>query len=339
MSKHSAKKDFVIMWCMIFAVMVPIAFTLRTIHNPGMVHVDWDTDPTPYGYTWSLTLFIVPAAMIAIWFLHRWRYPVQGKAFFLTTAVIFIGGTTLDILFGYAFFKFPNPGATLGIRLPAFSFSKMGWKACYLPIEEFGFYLFGALYTLELYVWGDLYWFAAYKAERASDVEHSKIRFIRPHWRSLITAVLLILLAILIKKHGVHEYKQGFPGYAVFLILIAVLPSLVLFRAIKDYINWRSFGFVYFNLMWLSFFWEASLAARFGWWTYRPDQMMGIMFHEIIFLPVEAVLLWLAITWPIVIFYETFCLYFFIKLAQQKAAGQSIRDSSTPRPPDTNPEG
>ncbi len=320
--------DFIIMWCMILATLIPIIGTMGTIEKPGIMYTAWHLNPTPYGYTCSLSLFLLPSLLIIHWFQRHKAHPVEFRAIVYTSIIILVAGGGLDLIFGHAFFKFPNPGATLGIRVPAYSF-EWGWIWAYLPIEEFGFYLFGALYTLCLYAWSDLYWFKAYNVTNFKSVQHAPKRLIKPHWQSVITAAILIAIAIAIKKNYPHLHSDKLPGYAIFLILVALLPSMVLFSSAKPFINWRAFGFVNFNLMWLSFFWEASLASRFGWWRYKPDQMMGLLIHDFLYLPIEAVLLWVAIAWAIVIFYVIFCIVIYRKEAIEK--GESPSDDTAPQ--------
>ena len=79
---------------------------------------------------------------------------LQRRACGRTLAVLVPLGFLLDLLFGNAFFTFPNPAATVGIRVPA-----VGGP---LPLEEFVFYLSGFGVVLLTYVWADEYWMAAY---------------------------------------------------------------------------------------------------------------------------------------------------------------------------------
>ncbi len=49
---------------MLGMIAVPAAITLHTVHVPAIVKVP-SSNPTPYGYTWSLLLFVVPIVVIA----------------------------------------------------------------------------------------------------------------------------------------------------------------------------------------------------------------------------------------------------------------------------------
>ena len=93
-------------------------------------------NPTPYGYTVSLLLFLVPVITIAIW---HWRNGsnFNRRAFYWCAGLMTTLGALLDIFFGYSFFRFPNEGATMGIRVPAWSWADMAWIPDFLPLEEF----------------------------------------------------------------------------------------------------------------------------------------------------------------------------------------------------------
>jgi hypothetical protein len=55
-----------------------------------------------------------------------------------------------------------------------------------------------------------------------------------------------------------------------------------------------------------SIFWEATLAAPYGWWSYQEWHMMGVFVGAWFGLPIEAVVLWLAVTFTTVMVYETY---------------------------------
>lgn len=49
----------------------------------------------------------------------------------------------------------------------------------------------------------------------------------------------------------------------------------------------------------------ATLAIPFGWWAYQPGSMLGVYIRAWDNLPIEAVLLWMAVTFATVLVYET----------------------------------
>jgi hypothetical protein len=52
-----------IVLAMLAMIAVPAAITLHTVRAPAVVQMT-STNPTPYGYTWSLLLFVVPIVVI-----------------------------------------------------------------------------------------------------------------------------------------------------------------------------------------------------------------------------------------------------------------------------------
>ena len=50
---------------MLVMVAVPAGITLHTVRAPAIVQMT-STNPTPYGYSWSLLLFVVPIVVIAV---------------------------------------------------------------------------------------------------------------------------------------------------------------------------------------------------------------------------------------------------------------------------------
>ena len=63
----------------IFTFGVPIGYTLATV-----VGAPNAPDPSPFGYTKSLTVFIVPVAALAIWSALHPKSKVDRKALFMT---------------------------------------------------------------------------------------------------------------------------------------------------------------------------------------------------------------------------------------------------------------
>jgi hypothetical protein len=54
----------------------------------------------------------------------------------------------------------------------------------------------------------------------------------------------------------------------------------------------------------ISLFWEATLAVPYQWWGYQQKEMMGISSGAWAGLPIEAVLVWIAVTYGTTIVYE-----------------------------------
>jgi hypothetical protein len=291
-------------------IVVPAALTLHTVHlsalNPATA-----TTPgaSPYGYTISLLLFIIPILVIALWFLPQESIKISKKSFGWTIGILFPLGAGLDFFFARYFFVFPNQSATLGIKAPALGSP--------VPIEEYVFYLTGFLCVLLLYIWLDEYWLAAYNVDTESAQRRQLHRLLKPHPESIILAIILVAGAIIYKKYLSHT--PGLPGYFIFLALGALIPSSALLPSARPVINWRAFSLAAFFVLLVSLMWEATLAIPYGWWNFRGEQMLGIRITAWGDLPIEEVCLWMAVTYATVIVYET------VKCWQ--ASGKSMRQA------------
>ena len=134
-------------------IALPAAFTLHTVHISPAVNPT-SSDPSPYGYTVSLLLFIVPILVIGLWLVPQDGVEISKKSFLWTVGILFPMGALLDFFFAHSFFTFPNPGATLRITAPALGGG--------VPVEEYVFYFTGFVAILLIYIWLDEYWLAAY---------------------------------------------------------------------------------------------------------------------------------------------------------------------------------
>ena len=295
---------------LLVAVVVPSILTLSTVRERivrnAVLRFDALTDPTPRGYTVSLLIYLVPVTTLLIWF-YRSHAPgsFRRRAMHLTLLLLVPIGFALDFFLGNLFFMFPNKGAVLGVYAPGFSFATGGlmWD---LPIEEFVFYASGFFAMLLLYIWGNEVWVPAYGVSDYSVTKLHPKYVVQIHWPSLWWGVLFFALAVFYKKVlAPPELRTGFPLYMTFLLVAAVIPGMLLHRCAQPFINWRAFGG---TLMWVlltSLLWEATLASPFGWWRYHPEWMMGLHVTAWANLPVEAVVLWLAVAYTTIAVYET----------------------------------
>jgi hypothetical protein len=294
---------------MLAMIVVPAALTLHTVRVSALAPAA-ATFPgaSPYGYTVSILLFIVPILVIAFWFVPQEGVKIEKKSFWWTIGLLFPIGAGLDFFFARYFFVFPNPGATLGIKAPALGAP--------VPIEEYAFYLTGFLCVLLLYLWLDQYWLAAYNVETESAQRKEFHRLLKLHPESILLAMLLVAAAILYKKFF-SPSPSGFPGYFIFLALTALVPSSALLPSTRSVINWRAFSLATFFVLLVSLMWEVTLAIPYGWWNFRDEQMLGVRITAWGQLPIEEVCLWIAVTYATVIVYETVKCWL--------ASGKSIR--------------
>lgn len=279
---------------MLAMIAVPATIALNTVRSPAALQIS-SPDPTPHGYTWSLLLFLVPIAVIAGWLLPHEHVKVPKKAFWRTIAVLLPMGFGLDFFFAARFFVFPNPGATLGIQAPA-----LGKP---VPVEEYAFYLAGFIAVLLIYVWMDEFWLAAYNVPDYHSESRLIPRLVQFHPTSVVLAVVLIAAAVAYKKMF-SPTPEGFPEYFTFLVFGALVPAAGFFPTVRGFINWRAFSLTFFFILLVSLLWEATVAVPYGWWGYQPKRMMGLTVGAWSALPIEAVCVWIAVTYATVIVFE-----------------------------------
>jgi hypothetical protein len=286
--------SFYVVFAIAAALIIPAALALRSVIHPVFLQATSD-NPTPFGYTWSLTLFVVPIGVLAWWFARRPDLKFPRKAFWRAIAVLTPVGFLLDLLFGNAFFSFPNKTATLGCEIPALGGT--------IPIEEFIFYLTGFMLVLLTYIWCDEYWMAAYNVPDYKEAAKDIPRIVRFHFASVALGVLLIAAAIVYRKF-LSGTPEGFPWYFIYLVCASLIPSAGFFRTAQQFINWRAFSFTFFLFLLISLLWEVTLALPYGWWEYRRNILSGLHIGAWSGLPVEAVCVWLAVSFTTVITYE-----------------------------------
>lgn len=303
----SPKRSAWIVLAMFAMVAVPVAITLHTVKTAAIAQIP-SPNPTPHGYTWSLLLFIVPIVVIGWWFLPSEGVRLPKRSFWRTIWTLVPVGFGLDFFFAHRFFTFTNPGATLGVGAPALHGP--------VPLEEYVFYFTGFVAILLIYIWLDEYWLAAYNVPDYAEESRQIPRLLKFHVSSFIVGAVLIAAGILYKKFCSHS-RDGFPEYFTVLVAGGLIPSAGFFPTARRFINWRAFSLTVFMILLISMFWEATLAVPYGWWGYQPKQMMGLFIGAWSGLPIEAVLVWIAVTYGTTIIYEI------VKIWQ--ASGKSAR--------------
>jgi hypothetical protein len=274
-------------------IAIPAFFALRSVRIPAELKVALEA--TPYGYTWSLLLFLVPLAVLALWLWRRRDLAVQRRAAVRVLPLLVLQGFALDFFFGHRFFLFPKLEATtLGWPIPVIGGT--------IPVEELVFYAGGFTVVLLTYLWCDEVWLARYNEENYRAAVRKAGRLLRFHRASFVVGLALILAAAAYKRFVLLQ--PGWPEYLTFLILVAFIPSVGFFAAVKPYINWRAVSLTFFMMLLVSLLWEATLAIPYGWWGYRSEPMLGVRVGAWGNLPIEAVLVWAAATYATVIAYE-----------------------------------
>jgi hypothetical protein len=275
-------------------IAIPAAITLSTVQFPGTLEIS-NPNPTPFGYTLSLSLFIIPIIVIGGWLVPSERLAFPRRAFWWTIGLLVPVSFGLDFFFGNTFFVFPNPGATLGIGAPALGGS--------VPVEEYVFYLTGFITVLLIYIWLDEFWLAAYNVPDYAAEAEKIPRLVVFHPASLIAGLVLVAAAVIYKKVFAAD-PAGFPSYFCFLVATGLVPATGFLRTARPFVNWRAFSFALFLIVLISLLWEATVAVPYGWWGYQPQQMMGLFIGAWSELPIEAVCVWMAVTYATTIIFE-----------------------------------
>jgi len=297
-----------IVFAMLAMVAVPAGVTLHMVRAPATLNIP--SNPTPHGYTWSLLLFIIPIAVIAGWFLPSEGLDIPQRAFWRTIRVLVPAGFALDFFCAHRFFDFPNPDATL--KIPAWALHGP------VPIEEYVFYFTGFITILLLYVWLDEFWLAAYNVPDYPAEARKISRLLQFHPASALLGVAAIVAAVAYKK-VFSATPQGLPEYFTILVVGGLIPSAGFFPTVRPFINWRALSLTLFIILLVSLFWEATLAIPYGWWGYQSRQMMGLSIRAWSGLPVEAVFVWIAVTYATVILFEVCKLW--------QASGRKVKDA------------
>lgn len=315
--KPNSTVDFRIFFVIITVLVAPALITLSTI-DVSQNKIIPSENSSPLGYTWSLSLFIVPILAIIAWLHFQHKKIIIQRAFWISLLFLVPLGFILDLFFGLSFFTFNNHGAVLGIYVPGLDIAQMKWLPS-LPIEEFIFYISGFIAVLSIYLWCDEYWLAAYNIPDYYQQSKSIDKLVLFHPQSIVIGILLVIAATLYKNLAPVPDQGGFPGYFAFLTAASFIPSAAFFKSTQRFINWRAFSSTFFFILLISLIWEATLAAPYQWWGYNKQQMIGIAVDAWVGLPVEAILVWMAVTFTTVIIYETIKIYLHMNVGLKQA--------------------
>jgi hypothetical protein len=229
------------------------------------------------SYFVSLILWAFPVALLLPRFLrdtHRGSRRRQAIAA-AVIYVIFAGGL-LDLWFGATILQFLQcpPGATY--------VKCVRGRGGDIPLEEILFYILGGLAVVLVYTWCDLHWLSLYnvRKRRALIPEPGHLIEISP--RVALVAVAALAVGVGWKftydraKGLIHNsWPEWFPEYYTFLVVFAFLPLILVYRAVKDFVNWRAFSFTGLYVLLTASVWEVTLGLPNRWWFYQEDAMIG----------------------------------------------------------------
>lgn len=243
-------------------------------------------------YTVSLCIWIVPLAVMGIFFLRkRLLTPEKTFALLATVGVLAVVGILLDLFFAGVFFTFPEPRAVLGITIRK------------VPVEEFVFYITGFWFILFFYVFCDEWFLRKYNVpdEKYARFRRRLRRLLFIDFKGAYWAGGLLALGVLCKR--ILNPEGGFiPGYFTFLLCAAYVPWILFYRVTKSFINKPAFMFSLLLTVLISIIWEVTLALPRGYWDYQHDAMLGIFIGVWSGLPIEAVTVWIFCTLVITLY-------------------------------------
>ena len=105
----------------------------------------------------------------------------------------------------------------------------------------------------------------------------------------------------------------SFPEYLSFLLIVCIGILSFMWTSAQAYINWRALSTIMHIVVLISIIWEVTLAARYAWWGYQPKALIGIYITAWNHLPIEAVNVWLLVTFVCATLYEGLVSHSFAK--------------------------
>lgn len=248
-------------------------------------------------YFTSLTLWVVPILLL----LPRFYTETDAggrrrRAFWWSVLYIAGGGAVLDLVFGAVILAFPGKYVCL---LPAVGGT--------IPIEELIFYLTGGIAIVLVYAWADEHWIRKYNVRgRGASAQLTHGRLINVSPQTIGVSLGLLLLGIALKR--IFSQSGWLPYYYTFLLCVAFIPAIVLWRAVSPFVNWRAFSFTALYVLLTACIWEITLGLPKGWWGYKDPAMIGRYIHDwdscYSKYPIEALLVWFVVTFSCVLMYE-----------------------------------
>jgi hypothetical protein len=249
-------------------------------------------------YFTSLTLWAIPITYLWPLFLatttdgHRRR----RRALAWSAGAIAGLGIVLDFLLGHLTFRFPGCGSASNAAAYVWCLPAVGGM---VPIEELLFYAMGPVAMVLVYACADERWLSRYSPEDTL----IDVRLIQVSPRLLVVAAAAAGVTLVLWR-----VNGTFPTYFAFLVAGAVLPAMLLYRAIGGLTNWPAFAVTTLYVLVTSIVWEVTLAIPRAWWGYEPAGMLGLTIAawsrgDAIF-PIEAALVWVAAPFSCILLYE-----------------------------------
>jgi hypothetical protein len=256
-------------------------------------------------YFTSLAFWVVPLVLLLPRLYHETDAGGRRRrAFWITTGFIVVAGLVLDFVFGEWILSFDD--VTKGQYVWRFPFGQ------HIPIEEILFYVLGGMAIVLVYIWADEYWMKAYNVRQQRTNEDFFGAFFKlvefsPH--ALAVGAGLFVVGMIVKWRFTGELWPP-PYYFTFLIVMSFVPAVLIYRNVKQVVNWRAFSFTCLYVLVTSCIWEVTLGIARSWWWYQPPPaIMGWTIPAFGTLPappypIEALLVWLAVSFDTIFAYE-----------------------------------
>ena len=272
----------------------------QVLHDVGWLFVLVATFAVPftldaYGrltYFTSLTFWLVP--ILYLWPLFR-SITARGRgrrrrALRTSVAALLVFGAALDFLVGHITFRFDN--------CDTYVYCLRG-PCGLVPIEELLFYALAPAAMVLVYACADELWLKLYNPQD----DLSKVRLVEFSPGSLAGAAGAAALLLVIWR-----INGTFPTYLAFLAGLGLLPTLFLYRTVRQFMNWPAFAVTLLYVLVTASVWEVTLALPRGWWGFEPAAMIGVyvnawstMFSRF---PIEEIGVWLAAPFFTLLTYE-----------------------------------
>lgn len=254
-------------------------------------------------YFTSLAFWAVPVVLLLPRLFHETDAGGRRRrAFWFTVIFILVGGVVLDFVFGELILSFGDNREYVW-RFP------FGQR---IPIEEVLFYLLGGMTVVLVYIWADEYWMKAYNIRQRQTNRHlfgAVFKLVEFSPQALTWGIGLFVFGWLLKWR-LTGVPWPPPYYFTFLILLAIVPAILIYRNVKRVVNWRAFSFTCLYMLLTACIWEVTLGIARSWWWYKaPPAVIGWMVPAFGSLPdrpypIEAMLVWFAVTFDSVFIYE-----------------------------------
>jgi hypothetical protein len=205
-------------------------------------------------------------------------------------------GIVLDFLLGHLTLRFPGCAEPAGAGPYLWCLPAVGGR---IPVEELLFYAMGPVAIVLVYACADELWLSRYNPP--DDLLDRKL--IQPSRSLMIVAAAAAFAALVL-----WIVNGRFPTYFAFIATGALLPAIVLYRAVGSLTNWPAFAATTLYVIVTSVIWEVTLAIPREWWGYEPSGMVGLTIAawsrgEAIF-PIEAAFVWIFAPFSSILIYE-----------------------------------